>query len=393
MKRLLEILGAGIFMLTMAPASFGSGGAIKSVPIGLASNFSEPSPSSSNPYGDYFRSGVGLALSDSDSRLTRRGLKIELQEFDYGNTQIRALDAAKKAAASTVIGVLGYNLSSNALLAAPVHQEAKLPMLTPSASADRLGRMGPFVHSASFDNSFMGRSLARVASERLHAKSVAIVVAVDCAYCQDLARAFEEKFRALGGSVPVRSEVLEGDTDFSQTITALKKADFDVVLVPNQGFSPPRIIASLLKAGIHKPCLGGDGWGDAGSDFFALLDNQDLKGFSVSHWHPDVARPRSKRFVKAFAARFGKQPNDTAVLAYDATLLMVEAILSAKELTRQGLENSLSAIHHFEGVTGDFSFRSGAAPAKSLVLLTADNEKKNFKLAGTISPQGKETLR
>jgi branched-chain amino acid transport system substrate-binding protein len=389
MKRSIKILVIGAFILILTTPSFA---ALTSVPIGLASNFSEPSPSSSNPYGDYFRNGVGLALSDSEARLAKRGLKIDFQEFDYGNTQIRALDAAKKASASSVIGVLGYNLSSNALIAAPVHQEAKLPMLTPSASADRIGRMGAFVHSASFDDSFMGRTIAKVARDRLHAKSAAIVVAADCAYCQDLARAFEEKFRTLGGSVSVRSEVLEGDTDFSQTVAALRKADFDIVLVPNQGFNPPRVIEALLNAGIHKPYLGGDGWGDSGKYFFDLINRQGFIGFSVSHWHPDLARPRSKRFIKAFATRFGKQPNDTAVLAYDATLLMVEAILSAKTLTRQGLEDSLNAIHRFEGVTGDFRFRAGAAPAKSLVLLTADRTKKSFKLVGTISPLGKESI-
>jgi branched-chain amino acid transport system substrate-binding protein len=388
MNRFIKMLGTGIFALGLATPSFA---ALTSVPIGLASNFTEPSPSSSNPYGNYFRNGVDLALRDSAARLTQRGLKIDFQEFDYGNTQIRALEAAKKAAASSVIAVLGYNLSSNALLAAPVHQEAKLLMLTPSASADRIGRMGAFVHSASFDDSFMGRTLAKVARDRLRAKSAAIVVAADCAYCQDLARAFEERFRALGGTISVRSEVLEGDTDFSQTITALSKGHYDVVLVPNQGFSPPRIIASLLKAGIHKPCLGGDGWGDAGSDFFSLLENQDLRGFSVSHWNPELTRPRSKRFVKAFNERYGKAANDTAVLAYDATLLMVEAILSAKQLSRQGLESAFNSIRHFEGITGDFRFQAGAAPAKSLVLLTTDNTKKKFKVLGTISPQGKET--
>jgi len=364
--------------------------AIEPVRIGLASNFSEPSSSSSNPYGDYFRSGVRLALLDSEARLTKRGLRVELQEFDYGTAQVRVLEAAKNAAASSVIGVLGYNFSSHALLAAPMHQQAKLPMLTPSASADRIGRMGSFIHVACFDNSFMGRTLAQVAKNRLHATRAAIVVAADCAYCQDLARAFEEEFRALGGSVPVRSEVLESDTDFSQTIAALKGNAYDVVLVPNQELNSARIISSILKAGIHKPFLGGDGWGNVGNEFFAVLGNQELQGFSVSHWHPDVSTPRSRRFVKDYTTRFKKRPNDTSVLAYDATLLLVEAILSAKDLSRQGLEAALNGIQHFEGVTGEYRFRKDEAPAKSLVLLAA--QKKRFKVVETISPQGRKAV-
>jgi branched-chain amino acid transport system substrate-binding protein len=356
----------------------------ETVRIGLASNFSEPSSSSSNPYGDYFRNGVRLALDHAQLRLDKRGLTISLEEFDYGTAQIRVRDAATRAAASKVIGVLGYNFSSHALLAAPLHQTAKLPMLTPSATADRISRMGAFVHVACFDNSFIGSALARVARGRLKAKRAAVVVAADCAYCQDLARAFEAEFTRDGGTVAVRSEVLDSDKDFGPTLEQLKAAQFDVVLVPNQELNSARIISALIQSGIHKPFLGGDGWGNVGDEFFAVLGDQNLEGFSVSHWHPDVAAPRSRRFVHDYIARFRKQPNDTSVLAYDATLLLVEAILSAKSRTREGLDAALTAIRQFEGVTGSFRFRTGEAPAKNMVLLSAN--KRRFKVVDTIAP-------
>ncbi len=366
-------------------ASTTSFAAMESVRIGLASNFSEPSSSTSNPYGDYFRSAVKLALLDATPRLEKRGLRIELEEFDYGTTQVRVLDAAKKAAASSVIAVLGYNFSSHALLAAPIHQQAKLPMLTPSATADRIGRMGPYVHTACFDNAFMGNALARVAKSRLHASRAAMIVAADCAYCQDLARAFESEFGRLGGAVSARSEILLGDTDFSASLAKLKIANFDVVLVPGQdALNSARIISAVLNAGIHKPFLGGDGWGDVSDEFFSVLGNQTLEGFSVSHWHPDFDSQKSHRFVRDYTAKFGRRPNDTAVLAYDATLLLVEAVLSARTRTREGLEAALAGIRTFSGVTGDFRFRDDRAPAKSLVLLSVNN--KHFKIIESISP-------
>ena len=356
----------------------------ETVRIGLASNFSEPSSSSSNPYGDYFRNGVRLAIDHAQPKLNKRGLTISLEEFDYGTAQIRVRDAATRAAASKVIGVLGYNFSSHAPgCATPSDREA--PMLTPSATANRVSRMGAFVHVACFDNSFMGSALARVAKGRLKAKRAAVVVAADCAYCQDLARAFEAEFTREGGTIAVRSEVLESDKDFAPTLEQLKAAQFDVVLVPNQELNSARIISALLQSGIHKPFLGGDGWGNVGDEFFSVLGNQNLEGFSISHWHPDVAAPRSRRFVHDYKARFRKMPNDTSVLAYDATLLLVEAILSAKSRTREGLDAALTEIRQFEGVTGSFRFRPGEAPAKSMVLLSAN--KRRFKVVDTIAPK------
>lgn len=360
--------------------------AIESVPIGIASNFSEPSRSTSNPYGDYFRNGVRLALSDAAPALEQRGLRVDLQEFDYGTSQVRVLEAAKQATASNVIGVLGYNFSSHALLAAPIHQQAKLPMLTPSATADRLSQLMPFVHTACFNNAAMAQALAGVARNRLRALSAAIVVDADCAYCQDLAHAFENEFIRAGGSISVRSEVLEKDTDFSATVAKLKAVDFDVILVPNQeAVSNARIIAAVMRAGIRKPFLGGDGWGDVSSEFFSVLGDLRPEGYSVSHWHSDYNNEKSRKFVRDFKARFGKLPNDTAVLAYDATRLMVEAILKAKERTRAGLETALSELRTFSGVTGDFRYRVGnGVPLKNVVLLSTNNRR--FEIAQIIPP-------
>jgi len=346
------------------------------VHIGLASNFTEVSSSSSNPYGDYFRNGVRLAIKDAKLQLENHKINLVLEEFDYGTNQVKVLDAAKRAANSSVIGVLGYNFSSHALLAAPIHQEAKLPMLTPSATADRIGKMGRYVHTACFNNTFMGKTLAQVAWKRLKAHKAAIVVAVDCAYCADLAQGFEREFRALGGEITVRTEILESDKDFSSVVDSLKRnpsKTYDVILIPNQELSSALVIGEILKAGINKPFLGGDGWGDVGSEFFKVIGKSDLNGYSVSHWHPELKAPRSIKFAKEFEKEFGKQPNDTAVLAYDGMMLMIEALFHTKSHTRQGLEEALNGIKDFDGVTGHTHFMTGSAPLKSLTLLSAKN--------------------
>jgi branched-chain amino acid transport system substrate-binding protein len=377
----------GLLAILLGLLSCASGAyAVETVPIGIASNFSEPSRSTSNPYGDYFRNGVRLALSDAAPALEKRGLRVELQEFDYGTSQVRVLQAAKQAAASNVIGVVGYNFSSHALLAAPIHQQAKLPMLTPSATANRLGQITPYVHTACFNDAAMAQALAGVARNRLRATRAAIVVDADCAYCQDLAHAFENEFIRAGGSITVRSEVLEKDTDFTATIAKLKAADYDAILVPNQeAVSSARIIAAVMRAEIHKPFLGGDGWGDVSSEFFSVLGDLRPDGYSVSHWHSDYDTAKSRKFVRDFKARFGKLPNDTAVLAYDATRLMVEAILKAKERTRTGLETAFSELRKFSGVTGDFRYQAdNGVPLKSVVLLSTHNRR--FEIAQIIPP-------
>ena len=361
-------------------------GSEKEVFIGLASNFTEVSSSSSNPFGGYFKDGITLALRDSEKRLRSRGIKISFREFDYGNSDARVLEAAKKAASSDVIAVLGYNFSSHALLAAAIHQKYELPMITPSATANRIGSVGPFVHQGCFDNAFMGETLARVARRRLKAKSAAIVAAVDCAYCTDLAQAFEKEFKRHGGAIAVSAPVLQDDTNFESMVAKLKNQNFDVVLIPNQELSSARIISALLASGVRKPFLGGDGWGNVGEEFFGILGKKDLSGYSVSHWHPAERSKESVRFITDYRREFKKEPNDTSVLAYDSMRLLVDAILSADSFTRKDIEQALVRIKTFSGVTGNFLFRTDRAPIKSLVLLAANNSK--FKVLERIEPTG-----
>lgn len=357
---------------------------IKEVSVGLASNFSEVSSSSSNPFGGYFMDGVNLALKDASTKLGKKGLRIKTKNFDYGVSNTRVLEAAKAAVASDVVAVLGYNFSSHALLAAPIHKNAGLLMLTPSATANRIGSLGSFVHQGCFDNAFMGEALAHVAKRKLKATKAAVVAAADCAYCTDLAEAFEKEFKKSGGSVSISVPVLQDDKNFDAVYEKLKNHSFDVILVPNQGLLSGRIVAALTDKGLKKPFLGGDGWGNTGREFAGVLESSHFEAYSVSHWHPQEKSKRSKDFVSAYMKEYSKEPNDTAVLAYDSMLLLIEAIINTKELTRAGVEKSLAEIRNFSGVTGNFIFQKDRAPQKSLILLSP--KKSQFSVLERIEP-------
>jgi branched-chain amino acid transport system substrate-binding protein len=360
------------------------------VVIGLASNFSEVSTGSSNPYGGYFKDGVTLALKQSEARLRGRGIQINLQEFDYGTSDIKVLEATRNAIKSPAIAILGYNYSSNALLAAPLHHEAKLPMLTPSATANRLGSFGRYIHMASFSNAFMGETLAKVAKSKLSATKAVVLPAANCAYCSDLAESFSTQFQKLGGSVVVNLPILNDDTSFGDVIEKLKLQKFDVVFIPNQELTSARLIAALSKAGVKVPFMGADGWGNVGQEFFGILNDAKFSGYSTSHWHPDLKDKASADFITSYKAAFGKMPNDTSVLAYDSMLLLIEAMLKTKTLDREGVENSLNQLHSFKVVTGKFVMSANQAPRKSLVLLKTNN--KRFQVVDSISPQTKGAL-
>ena len=88
--------------------------------------------------------------------------------------------------------------------------------------------------------------------------------------------------------------------------------------------------------------------------------------------------------MKDYQEKYGKEPNDTSVLAYDSMSLLVEAVVTAKSVSKEGVENALAQVRNFSGVTGKFIFSPGLAPRKSLVLLFTEGT--TFKVLGRIDP-------
>lgn len=341
----------------------------ETVLVGLASNFSELSTVSFNPFGGYFKDAIDLAIKDNKVLLDKSGINLEIKTLDYGIDEINVIKKVKEAASMNSVAVIGYNYSSAALLAAPVHVAESMPMISPSASANRLSTFGKYVHLGSFSNQFMVETLARVATKILNKKRILILTAVNCAYCVDLANSFSEEIKKYNGEIVKNIPVLQEDTDFSKVALEAKSLTFDAVFVPNQELTSARLIASLTEIGITKPFLGADGWGNEGTEFFRVLKGKKFTGYSVTHWHPKMNTAKSKKFVKSYLERFKKLPNDTSVLAYDSMSLLIQSIAKTKPLTRENLEKTLEGIKTFDGVTGRAYWSPNKAPRKDIVVL------------------------
>lgn len=357
----------------------------RKVTIGLVSNFTDLSAGISAPYGSSFKGGIALALQDYAQKLQAKNIQIQIEQFDYGASDFKVLEVTRKALASPAVAVLGYNYSSTALLAAPILQAGRLPMITTSATANRLGTLGRYVHMASFDNAYMSESLVRVAKEKLKASTAVVITATNCAYCSDLAKSFEQGFVAAGGKVVATLPVLSDDRDFSEIVTQIKNLKSDVVFLPNQELTSARIIAAFRSQGLNPFFLGADGWGNTGKEFFTVLKGIQFSGYSVSHWHPKQESKKSQQFLVKYLKLNGRPAADTSVLAYDSMEILILALLKAKTLDREGVENALSLMKKHEGVSGLYEMKANRAPRKSLVLLQSQGN--HFEYLETIHPK------
>jgi branched-chain amino acid transport system substrate-binding protein len=106
------------------------------------------------------------------------------------------------------------------------------------------------------------------------------------------------------------------------------------------------------------------------------LGGQDVEGSLFStHYAPDIATDKAKKFIAEYEAKYGKKPDDVAALTSDALELLLKAIEQAGSLDRAKVRDTLNNIKEFEGVTGKMTFPGTGDPVKSAVILQVKDGK------------------
>src|SRR5205085_11167937 len=139
------------------------------------------------------KNGVQLAVEEINAAGGVGGKKIELViEDDQGRTEQAKTVISKLINQDKVQAVLGEVASSNSLAAAPVAQEAKIPMITPSSTNPRVTETGDYISRTCFIDPFQGSVMAKFAVNSLKAKTAAILGDNSSDYSKVLTQFFEE---------------------------------------------------------------------------------------------------------------------------------------------------------------------------------------------------------
>ena len=316
--------------------------------------------------GQYARKGFALAADLINAQGGVLGRRIELVVEDVHSRPGDAATAARKLVSrDKVVAVLCGGTSTNALEAAPICQGARVPLIASVATHPQVTAMGTYVFRTCFIDAFQGAVIARLAREHLKLSRVALFTASSSAYSDGLAREFKTRFHALGGTVVGSWSYGEGERDFRAQLTTIRSERPEAVFVPGYSTDVALICQQARELGLTVPLLGGDGW--ESPDLLAVGGRSANGTYYVSHFAPDRAAAEVREFVAAYRARHGGDtPNGAAALAYDATLVLADAIRRAGSTTGPELRSALAATREFRGVTGMISIdaaRNAAKPA------------------------------
>ncbi len=328
--------------------------------------------------------GTVLAVEQINAAGGVLGKKIELlTEDDLSKAGEPATVVNKLISRDNVVAILGEVASSRSLEAAPICQQNKIPMISPSSTNPKVTETGDFIFRVCFIDPFQGTVMANFAAKTLKAKKVAVFTDVKSDYSKGLARYFKEGFLAGGGQIVTELDFNGGDKDFKAQLTAIKAANPDAVFVPGYYTDVALICIQAKQLGLDVPLFGGDGWE---ADTLVKIGGSAVEGnYFSTHYAPDVATEQSKNFVAAYKARFnGKVPDAMAALGYDSALVLADAIKRAGSTDGQKIRDALAATKDFAGATGKTTINEKRDATKAAVILQVKDGQ--FKYLETVEP-------
>ena len=334
-------------------------------------------------FGQSSHQGTQLAVDDLNAAGGLLGKKIQLlTEDDQSQAGQPATVVRKLISRDGVVAILGEVASSRSMEAAPICQQNKIPMISPSSTNPKVTETGEYIFRVCFIDPFQGTVMADFARKMLKLNTAAVLTDVKSDYSLGLAKFFKAGFTADGGEIVVEQNYSAGDKDFNAQLTAIKAANPGGIFVPGYYTEVGLIALQARQLGITVPIFGGDGWE---SSSLVPIGGKALEGcYFSTHYSPEDNSPAVQDFVKRFRAQHNETPDAMAALGYDSAMILAAAIKRAGSTDGAKVAAALAATKDFAGITGKITIDANRNASKPAVILTVKDGQ--FKYVGTIAP-------
>ncbi len=335
--------------------------------------------------------GIELAISEINAAGGIKGKKLTLTTMDdQGKPDEAATAVTKLITQNQVTAIIGEVASSRSLAMAPIAQNHKIPMISPSSTNPRVTQQGDYIFRVCFIDPFQGSVMAKFAFEQLKLKKASILRDVKSDYSVGLADYFEKTFKELGGEILTDVSYSAGDIDFKSQLTKIRAGIADnakgvptAIFVPGYYTEVGLIARQARELGMTETLLGGDGWD---SPKLKEIGGSSIDGsYFSNHYAHDNKSTSVINFVDKYKELYHETPDGLAAMGYDAAIVLADAMKRAKTLNPADIRDALAQTKDFQGVTDRITIDQNRNAVKSAVILEVNKD--GFKYFTTVSPQ------
>jgi branched-chain amino acid transport system substrate-binding protein len=153
-------------------------------------------------FGISTKNGIDMAIEETNAAGGVLGRQVRvIVEDDQGRPEEAVTVVTKLINSDRVVAVLGEVASSNSMAAAPVAQQAGIPMISPSSTNPAVTQFGDYIFRVCFIDPFQGFVMAKFATGTLAMNQIAVLRDVMCVFSMVLSVVLIDEFLKLVGKI------------------------------------------------------------------------------------------------------------------------------------------------------------------------------------------------
>lgn len=328
-------------------------------------------------FGQSTDKGVRLAFDAKNAAGGIKGKKLVLvTEDDQGKPEEAAAVVKKLITQDKVVAIIGEVASTRSLFAAPIAQENKVPMVTPSSTNPKVTQVGDYIFRVCFIDPFQGPVMAKFVNDNLKIKRVAVFKDLKSDYSLGLAEFFTKKFKELGGEIVSEQTFQTGDSDFKGQLTRIRSSNPEAIYIPAYYTEVGLIARQARQLGLKAILLGGDGWDSP--KLFEIGQTAVEGSYFSNHYASESTVPATQEFIKKYKEKFNETPDGLAAAGYDAAQILIAAIERTSEPTPKNIRDELAKTKDFAGATGKISINAERNADKDAFIVKVEGKALKF---------------
>ena len=376
MRKVMKTIGicsmAAIMMAGFSGCGRKTGGAVSSGAKNAAKiGFTAALTGGAAAYGKSEEEGVRLAVEE----INKKGnFPIDLLVEDTKAVPADSMNATKKLIQEKVSMIIGPMTSNEAKAAGPIIQNAKVPSLEISVTAENITDIGDCIFRNSVPESKNIPQTVKKTHKLLGYKTAAILYAHDNEQHVTAQKYFQKTMEEEGVQVIDVETFGSKDSEYSAQLTNIQHKAPDVIVVCSYYQEGSRILKKMREMGMDQPVLGDNGFvsPELGKMAGAAADNV----YVSSMWSADRKDEKVQKFVENYTKAYGRAPDQFAASAYDGVYMAMDAIQRAGTTTdHKKIRDALAQMKDFKGVCGTFSFDEKRDPVVDLILMKMQDGK------------------
>lgn len=376
MRKVMKTIGicsmAAIMMAGISGCGSKTGGAVSSGAKNAAKiGFTAALTGGAAAYGKSEEEGVRLAVEE----INKKGdFPIDLLVEDTKAVPADSMNATKKLIQEKVSMIIGPMTSNEAKAAGPIIQNAKVPSLEISVTAENITDIGDCIFRNSVPESKNIPQTVKKTHKLLGYKTAAILYAHDNEQHVTAQKYFQKTMEEEGVKVIDVETFGSKDSEYSAQLTNIQHKAPDVIVVCSYYQEGSRILKKMREMGMDQPVLGDNGFvsPELGKMAGAAADNV----YVSSMWSADRKDEKVQKFVENYTKAYGRAPDQFAASAYDGVYMAMDAMQRAGTTTdHKKIRDALAQMKDFKGVCGTFSFDEKRDPVVDLILMKMQDGK------------------